>query len=225
MSQELRHTLGVIDEAFSRLRAEILIMAAQTRTNLINAINGLFERDTALCNQAIADDSDVDLLEKKIDREGTEIIVRYTPFATDLRRVLGAMKVAAELERISDQAVGIARRGRKLNESPALDDVFLVRSLTDAILAIYDEAVLVFEEENVERALQIKPMDKKIDVLHRELIEEMNRGMEKHPDRLKDYLEVVFLIRFLERAADHAVNIGENAIYIRSGQDIRYTQS
>ena len=62
MSQELRHTLGVIDEAFSRLRAEILIMAAQTRTNLINAINGLFERDTALCNQAIADDSDVDLL-------------------------------------------------------------------------------------------------------------------------------------------------------------------
>lgn len=225
MSLEKPHTLAVIDDAFARLRDDILQMADHTRRNLENALKGFFDRDTALCNQAIADDSDVDALEKKVDRDGTEIIVRYTPFATDLRRVLGAMKVSAELERISDQAVGIARRARKLNESDALAELDRVRSLADAVLALYDAALKAFAEEDAEAAALLKPEDKKIDAHHRELIEEMNRSMEQHSDRLKDYMEIVFIIRFLERAGDHSVNIGEDAIYVRSGLDVRHLSS
>ena len=89
-------------------------MAAGAQRNLQNTINGLLQRDKQLCNQAIADDEDEDQLEIQIDSLGLQIIVRFQPVATDLRMVIGAMKTATNLERISDQAVSIAKRSRKM---------------------------------------------------------------------------------------------------------------
>ena len=107
------HILSTFNNAIQELKETTLTMAAGTQRNLQNAINGLLQRDKQLCNQAIADDEDEDQLEILIDNLGMQLIIRFRPVASDLRMVIGTMKTATNLERISDQAVSIAKRARK----------------------------------------------------------------------------------------------------------------
>ena len=102
------HIFRDFDVAISALRTEVLSMAAQARHNLERAITALLERNIELANAVIADDDEVDELERKIDRLGVDILVRFHPVATDLRLVVSSMKISMNLERISDHATNIA---------------------------------------------------------------------------------------------------------------------
>ena len=82
-------------------------------------MKGLFDRNDDLCANDIADDEEIDQLEKQIDKDGIDLLLRFQPVASDLRRVVSAMKLSSNLERMGDQAVNIARKTRKLNQHPA----------------------------------------------------------------------------------------------------------
>jgi phosphate transport system protein len=113
-----KHILGTFDEALGDLRNDLLTMAGLAERSLDRAIKGLFQRDDSLCTSAIADDEEVDQLEMKIDKAGLEILVRYQPVASDLRRVISAMKLSPNIERVADEATNIAERARYLNRHP-----------------------------------------------------------------------------------------------------------
>src|SRR5690606_34268370 len=102
--------LGNFDSSLRQLRSDVITMASTAKENLRNAIKGLLERSPDLCSQAMADDEEVDQLEKRIDAEGIRILTLYQPVAADLRQVVSTMKVSTNLERISDEAGNIARR-------------------------------------------------------------------------------------------------------------------
>ena len=97
------------------LKNDALMMSSLAERLLENAMQGLLKRDSTLCNLAIADDEEVDVLEKQIDKEGVEIMIRFHPVASDMRQVISTMKLSSNLERIADQSVVIARRAKKLN--------------------------------------------------------------------------------------------------------------
>ena len=86
-----KHILGTFDELLSNLRNDLLTMAGLTDRSLYRAINGLLQRDDTLCTKAIADDEEVDQLEKQIDKAGLEILLRYQPVASDLRQVISVI--------------------------------------------------------------------------------------------------------------------------------------
>src|SRR5438105_15956150 len=108
-----KHILGTFDEALASLRQNVLLMASLAERSLERAMKGLFERNDDLCANAIADDEEIDQLEKQIDKEGVELLLRYQPVASDLRRVVSAMKLSSNPERIAEHATTIARRARK----------------------------------------------------------------------------------------------------------------
>ena len=135
---EARHLLPGFDGALESLRADVLLMGSLVRRNFSNARLGLRERDDDYCAAVIADDDEVDILEKQVDRQGTDVLVRFQPMTFDLRRVLATIKLATHLERLSNQAVVIARRVRKLNEDARLEE-------TTAVLEIFDHAVAGFQ--------------------------------------------------------------------------------
>ena len=99
-----KHILGTFDEALASLRNNVLMMAGLTERSLERAIKGLFERNDDLCASAIADDEEIDQLEKQMDKDGVDILLRFQPVASDLRRVVSAMKLSSNLERMADQA-------------------------------------------------------------------------------------------------------------------------
>jgi phosphate transport system protein len=110
-----RHILREFDRALDALRSDALMMASLTDRNLQNAMSCLLDRNPELCVVTVLDEKEVDALEKKVDHDGVDILLRYQPVASDLRQVVSTMKLGSNLERVADQAVNIAKRSRKLH--------------------------------------------------------------------------------------------------------------
>src|SRR5204863_7589748 len=116
MLSESKHTLGTFEHALENLRNNVMMMASQTERSLNRALKGLMDRDDKLAALAIVDDEEIDQLEKQIDKDGIELLLRVQPVASDLRRVVSAMILSTILERMADQATNIDRKGRQLDK-------------------------------------------------------------------------------------------------------------
>ncbi|MEP7078320.1 MAG: phosphate signaling complex protein PhoU [Chthoniobacterales bacterium] len=222
MMEPARHILANFDEALRALRNSVLMMSGLTERNLNNAMQGLFERDDERCALAIADDEEVDQLEKQIDRDGVDVLLRYQPVASDLRRVVSAIKLNSNLERVADQAVSIGRRVRKLNRHPALAEVQLITPMHVHALAMLRESIDAYAREDVELARTLKGRDKALDELNASVGRELTEKMAHDPQQLRGYLNLMFIARCLERVGDHATNIAEDAVYAVAAEDIRH---
>lgn len=219
---ELKHILGAFERALDQLKADAQSMATGAAANLAHAIKGLLEGNEALCNQAIVDDETVDHLEKKIDHDGVETIMKFSPVANDLRLVVSTMKMTTSLERISDHAVSIAKRSRRLIKAGPLPEAALVQELHAKVSALLASAVSAFLDSDLERALQIEGRVSEIEALHAQGVAALTKRMEQDASRIPDYVDVMFIIRFLKRTCDQACNIAEDAVYRISAYDIRH---
>lgn len=218
-----RHTLGDFDDALRSLRDAVLMMASLTERLLAAAGEGLFARNFEACERAIADDSEIDTLEKSVDEAGVAILVRFQPLANDLREVVSAMKVSGNLERIADQAVSIARRARRLNESHSLPGLEPLQEMFRRAEGILRDAVRSFADRDDVLARALKGRDRELDALHNRVIEDFTARMAADTARIRDYLDLVLVARNIERIGDHATNIGEDAVFAASAEDIRHT--
>jgi phosphate transport system protein len=217
-----RHILGTFDEALASLRNNVLMMAGLAERSLDRAMKGLLERDDDLCAYAIADDEEIDQLEMQIDKDGVAILLRFQPLASDLRRVVSAMKLSSNLERIADQATNIARRARKLNQHPPLAEVESIKPLYEHAMSMFKDSVDAFVREDVELGRAIVPRDEKLDELNRVVSRKLIERMTQDRDQLRGYLNLMFVGRHLERVGDHATNIAEDAVYAAVAEDIRH---
>ena len=185
-------------------------------------MKGLVNRDDNICATAIADDEEIDQLEKQIDKDGVDILLRFQPVASDLRRVVAAMKLSSNLERMADMATTIARRARKLNRHPPLAEVDLIRPMYDHAMSMFKDSVDAFAREDVDLARAVVPRDQKLDDLNRMASHKLVDRMAQDPHQLRGYLNLIFVGRCLERVGDHATNIAEDAVYAAAAEDIRH---
>src|SRR5499427_2820692 len=162
-----RHILGNFDEALTSLRNSVLMMAGLAERTLDRAIRGLLQRDDNLCVTAIADDEEIDQLEKQIDKDGVDVLLRFQPVASDLRRVVAAMKLSPNVERIADQATNIARRARKLNKHPALPEVEIIVPIQAHAMAMFKDAIDAFIREDVDLGRAVVARDKDLDRMNK----------------------------------------------------------
>jgi phosphate transport system protein len=217
-----QHILGTFDEALGDLRNDLLTMAGLAERSLHRTIKGLFQRDDSLCTSAIADDEEVDQLEKKIDKAGLEILVRYQPVASDLRRVISAMKLSPNIERVADEATNIAQRARKLNRHPALAEVDLIVPIQAHATSMFKDSIDAFVREDVQLARAVVSRDKQLDDMNASANRQLTERMTQDRDQLRGYLNLILISRCLERVGDHATNIAEDAVYAAAAEDIRH---
>ena len=218
-----KHTLGEFEGALLSLRASVLMMASLTERLLASAGEALFERSLEACERVVADDSEIDALEKTVDEESVAILVRYQPLANDLREVVSAMKVSNNLERVADQAVSIARRARRLNEAGTLAETAGLRQIFDLATGIFRDSVRSFADRDEELARGLKERDRELDARQNREIEHLTAQMAADTPRIKDFLDLVLVARNIERIGDHATNIAEDAVFAASAEDIRHT--
>lgn len=219
------HILSSYDKALRTMREKVLTMISIARKNLDAARRGLLERDTDLCNEAIASDHEVNQLEKEVDQMGMEMLLKFQPAAVDLRQIMGTLRVANNIERIADQAAGIAKRARIVNQLPEMTELNLVQPLFELCLRNLEAAVAAFVDGDVEAAAVARAADKALDAAEKEFDREMLRVMENHASPLEGYLHLIFVARFLERVGDHAKNICEDTIFIMDAKDVRFLKN
>jgi phosphate transport system protein len=218
-----RHILTSFEAALDNVRKDVLMMASLASRSFENARKGLFERDEDWCNTVIADDEEIDSLEIQIDRDGINIMLRFHPFASDLRNVIAAMKTSVNLERAADQTVGIARRARKLLTMPQLTESSRIEPLFNVASEMFRDAIKAYADGDIELARSLRIRDKELDELNRNFAETLTDLMPSHPDSIRGFMELVFVARCLERIGDLAKNIGEDTIYAVEVKDIRHT--
>jgi phosphate transport system protein len=217
-----KHILGTFDEALSSLRNNLLMMAGLAERTLDRAVRGLLQRDDNLCTTAIADDEEIDQLEKQIDKDGVDVLLRFQPVASDLRRVVATMKLSPNIERIADQATNIARRARKLNKHAPLPETELIVPIQAHAMAMFKDSIDAFTREDVDLGRAVVARDKELDQLNKMANRKLTDRMAQDPKQLRGYLNLIFVSRCLERVGDHATNIAEDAVYAAAAEDIRH---
>ncbi|NLT71924.1 MAG: phosphate signaling complex protein PhoU [Verrucomicrobiaceae bacterium] len=216
------HILGNFGNALRDARNTVLRMASIAEQNLEYSVRGLLTRNTDLCNEAIAEEDEVNQLERLIDADSFEILIRFNPVAGDLREVIAGMKVANNIERISDEAQNIARRARKVLKHPEIPEALLIEPVYEKAVSLFRDAMKAYAEGNTELAMSLYERDRDLDEAHSDVIRELSKGMDKESGRVKQMLHLIFMVRSLERVGDHAVNIGEDAVFLADAEDIRH---
>jgi len=222
MSSASPHILGDFQQALDDLNRHLDEMAKAVEGGLELALSGLFDRDTSLADQVSKKDSEIDQLEIQIDSEGLRIITLYQPVASDLRKVVSVMKVSGNLERIGDEAVNIAKRARRLNKKEELSATGLAKPAGDLAIRLLQESVRAFHQGEVGDALDVKKEDKDLNQICDDAGKNLTKRVEAGSERIKDYVNLMFIFRSIERIGDHAKNIAEDAVFAESAYDIRH---
>jgi phosphate transport system protein len=147
---------------------------------------------------------------------------RFQPVASDLREVISSIKIGANIERVADQGVNIARRARKLNEHAEVAELHLLDEPIRLSLEMFDDAVRSFAERNASLAVELKARDKTLDQMNKDFTDVMVNRMQDDSVNLPTYLNLIFISRCLERIGDHACNIAEDVVFAVNAEDIRH---
>jgi phosphate uptake regulator len=110
MPEQPKHISSSFDTALYGLKNDVLMMSSLTDRIFKTAFEALLSRNSELCDHVIAEDEEIDILEKQVDQDGVNLLIRFHPVASDMREVISAMKVSTNFERVGDQSVTIARR-------------------------------------------------------------------------------------------------------------------
>jgi phosphate transport system protein len=224
MSEQARHTISSYDAALHGLRNDVLMMSSLTDRILQSAFEALLTRNSELCDWVIAEDEEIDTLEKQVDQEAVNLLVRFHPVASDLRQVISAMKINTDLERIGDHSVTIARRAKRLNFRRLLSEVALLEPAYQQTLAIFRDSVRAFAEGDCTLAQTVKSRDRALDTLTSDIGEKLVARASADPENVPTYLDLIFVSRALERVGDHATNIAEDSFWRDQATDIRHTK-
>lgn len=217
-----RHILTSFNEDLDNFKQKTVLIGCLTKHNLTNALQGLLERNLESCNKAIAEDEEVDQLEMDIDENGVLLMTKYHPVASDLRMILASIKITNAIERISDHAVSIAKRSRKLLRHSELNETLLIEPIYHHSFQMFTDSLIAYTDGNEKLAREIIARDEKLSELHKNATKQLTKCLEKDNGRHKDYVNLVFISRWLERVGDLSVNIAEDVIYMLTATDIRH---
>jgi len=223
MAHQVKHISSNFDAALYALKNDILKMSSLTDRIFQSAVEGLFNRNSELCDYVVAEDDEVDILEKQVDQDGLSVLIRFQPVASDMREVISAMKISTDLERIADQSTTIARKAKHLNAGPAVREVQLLEPPYRLALAIFRDSMRAYADGNSELALSLHQNARELDTVTRDLSEQLVKRATVDSERVPCYLNLIFVARALERIGDHATNIAEDSFWRDGAVDIRHT--
>lgn len=204
------------------LQRHLMALAASVEEAIFKGTRSLQERDPSLARQVVEGDSVIDQEENYIENECLKMLALHQPVAIDLRRIIVALKINADLERIADLAVNIAERALSLAELPRLAGPDKLQGMTDLTIAMVRQSLDAFVMFNAEQARQVIRLDDEVDRYNREIIEALIVHMQQTPEQVPAFLAFFSAVRQLERIADHATNIAEDVVYLIEGEIIRH---
>ena len=211
------------DDELADLKTKLLRMAAQTEDQIDKALTALVTRDSALAREVIERDHEINALDVEIDEESIRLLALHQPAARDLRLVTTAMKIATELERISDLAENVSERVIELNEEPQLKPYIDIPMMGNMARMMVKQSIDAFVKDDSTLARKVLTDDDYVDDLMEQLFRELLSFMIEDTHTISRAIRLSFIAKYLERMADHATNIAELVVYLVEGKIIRHT--
>ncbi|MGC9139868.1 phosphate signaling complex protein PhoU [Athalassotoga sp.] len=209
------HSMGI-------LRMKLNEMFSLSLESFDSSIKSLENVDVKIAEMVIKQDDEIDALKREIEEIVYEILLKYKPLSQDLRRIIMAMKITGELERIADQGVNIAQVTQFLEGKTLIKPLIDIPKMAQVAREMLHGAMKAYFDENIELAKKIWLMDDQVDELDRKVVNDLEEIVEKHcsRDRIAQAERLILVSRAIERVADHSTNICEETTYMILGKEL-----
>lgn len=206
------------EKKLHELQDSLLQMGGLVEEAIAKAVQALKDQNTALAEEVIARDDMIDALELEIEDGCLALIATQQPMAKDLRRVATLFKMIIDLERMADHATDIARVVTRIGQEALIKPLVDIPRMANITQQMVKEALDAYIKEDMELAVAMARRDDEVDQLHGQIFRELLTIMLESPKTITQSTHLLFVSRNLERIADHATNIGEEVIFLVSGE-------
>lgn len=216
------HIHKFFDKELKDLKEKLLYEGSLVERAIKHAIKALLDRNSSLAEKVISEDDVINAKEVEIDEFCLKLLALRQPAARDLRFITTAIKINYDLERIGDMAVNICERVLELNQEPQLKPYIDLPKMAETVQQMVKESLDAFVKEDVELAWKVTRDDSIVDQLHDQIFRELLTFMMQDMKNITRATRLLFISKYLERMADHAVNIAELVIFMVEGKIIRH---
>ena len=218
------HTSRRFNEDLERVRSKVLAMGGLVEQQLIGAINALTEGDSRLGESIASNDHKVNGMEVAIDEDCSRILATRAPAAGDLRMIVATIKTITDLERIGDECEKIAHIAARLaDEERPPEHYRAVKHLGRIAQEMLHATLDAFARLDADLAVRTARSDRFVDEEYEAIQRQCITFMMEDPRFIRRALDLMWVVRSLERVGDHSKNVCEYVVYMVHGKDIRHT--
>jgi len=214
----MEHTVTAFEDELKSLDSKIAQMGGLAEQLLARAIDSIQQRDPELAMKTIQQDEHIDTLEKEVEELAISIIARRQPVALDLRQIMTAIRVAADLERIGDLGKNIAKRATVTAEESRPKQLMIgLQHISSRALEQLQMALDAYSQRDADKAMQVWLRDKELDAIYNSIFRELLTYMMEDPRNIGLCTHLLFGAKNLERIGDHTTNMAEMIHFLVKG--------
>ncbi|MGD8239643.1 MAG: phosphate signaling complex protein PhoU [Armatimonadota bacterium] len=214
----MRRTRQAFDEQLEQLEERLLEMGTFVADMLERSVRALGEQDVELAREVIRADDVADDMDLEIEQRCMRLLALQQPMSRDLRTIGTVMKVIADVERIGDYSVDIARAAMKLAATEYFKPLVDIPKMAEMARGMLDRALEALVKRDLELVYRVVEEDDEVDKMWYRLLREIEELMQQRPEVVPQATTLLLVARYLERVADHTVNIAERVAYMETGR-------
>jgi phosphate transport system protein len=210
------------DEELQTVKRKLVEMAALVEESITKSLDALHKKNEVIANEIRETDHNIDEMEIAIEDMCIELIARHQPVGSDLRFLIGAIKMNNDLERMGDHSVNIADCIKYVAEGPPIAQITNIWSMARIVKEMLRESVESFIHNDAARAQKVCERDSVVDEMRNETIRILLTYMLEEPEKIGSAIQYLLVAKNLERIADLSTNICEDVIYIAQARVIKH---
>lgn len=213
----------MLEQQKQYLTTQFLELAGHVEEAMMNAFNAVLTNDSELAGKVAQGDNIIDSREVMFEEECLKVLALYQPVARDLRFIIALLKINNDMERIADLAGNMASRVIALEGEERLPIPFDFKSMSETVQNMLKNVMSSFTHYDPAFVTSIFEDESKIDSMHRTMYRNIKEEIMKNPGKINVYITYISYSRYIERMADHIVNIAEDIHYLIGGKIIRHS--
>ncbi|MFH1793027.1 MAG: phosphate signaling complex protein PhoU [Pseudomonadota bacterium] len=215
------HTVTSFDQELEHIDRLIREMGDLAGSMVAGSTRALLASDNPLAQRVVSDDAILDAKQRELDDAAITLIAKRQPMAQDLRAVVGAIRMAADLERVGDLAKNIAKRVGAVGQTATPRNLsHSIDSMSGLVLSQVENVISRYVARDPEALKVLRADDEKIDIQYTAVFRELLTYMMEDPRNITACTHLLFCAKNLERIGDHVTNIAENAYYVMTGTQL-----
>ena len=209
-------------EELEQLKNKLLEMSSLVEAGIERSIRAVVHRDSGAAAEVLENEGRINAIEVEIDALAINLLALHQPMASNLRFIVAALKINANLERMGDISVNIAHTARSLIEAPSIAPIIDVPLMARLVQSMVRKSLDAFVARDTALARSVLASDNDVDSLRTACFHRLVSFMEQDPRNVPQALHLLAVTRSLERLADHSTNIAEDVLFYVKGIDVRH---
>ena len=209
-------------EELEQLKSKLLEQSSLVESAIYRSITAVVQKDEGLANDVLRNEGRINQIEIEIDEFAISLLALQQPMAADLRFIVASLKINNDLERMGDLAVNIANRAISLLNEPVVKPMIDIPHIAALVQSMVRKSLDAFVSRDAELARSVLASDDAVDDLRNASFHELISFMEQDPRNIRQAVDLLSVVRNLERIADHATNIAEDVLFLAKGIDVRH---